>query len=788
MLKASHNQLKLIAKNSLFLLIFTGFVQFEFLYSYNEENCLECHEKEVEIISNSIHSDEACSSCHGVIYSTDDEENPHPEGVPQMMCSRECHEETILEYKKGSHAMESTLLTGKEKTCYDCHGSHEIIEALDSKSKITVEIKKNLSRSVHADLECEDCHETFESSKNRPMPVCDSCHDEVAEVYANSVHGNAEEDRDMALCYDCHGSHLILRSDNIESKVFRTTLPVTCAKCHAKKEITKFHGIDQPEAVALFEDSMHGRALFTLGLKDAPSCNDCHGVHDIQNHNHRQSPIHHNNIPVTCGKCHEGIQQTFDQSIHGILLTEGDPEVPVCTTCHSAHDIDVTKNVIEFKRKSDDICGNCHFDRLEKYRETYHGKSIALGYSKVAACFDCHGKHDIFASIDWRSKLFRGVTPRGKEKNKRLETCRECHSEANNSFTDYYSHADHTDKKNYPVLYYTFIFMTFLTIGVFGFFGVHSGMWFFRTMHFLIKDPKKFMEERRLIKEDKEIFVRFKPIDRFIHALIIISFLALVLTGMPLKFYEAEWAKYLFAIMGGSESAGSIHRGAAIITIFYFILHVLTMIFRLFDGLRKKNRHGKSIFKAFTDIMFGPDSPIPHKRDIEDFVAHQKYFFGKGPRPQFDFWTYWEKFDYWAVFWGVFMIGVSGLVMWFPEYSSQYLPGWAINVALVIHSDEALLAAGFIFTFHFFNVHLRPEKFPIDSVIFSGRITKAELEHERGRYLKRMQDENRMEEIRHKDEWESWKKVVHPLGYMAFSIGILLVILIYWAMSQRIFG
>jgi hypothetical protein len=118
-------------------------------------------------------------------------------------------------------------------------------------------------------------------------------------------------------------------------------------------------------------------------------------------------------------------------------------------------------------------------------------------------------------------------------------------------------------------------------------------------------------------------------------------------------------------------------------------------------------------------------------------VAHNKWFFGKGPKPSFDRWTYWEKFDYFAVFWGVFIIGfrVDHVV---PGILHPFLPGWTINMAHIIHSDEALLAAGFIFSIHFFNTHFRIEKFPMDTVIFSGRISKTEMLHERRRWYDRL--------------------------------------------------
>ena len=94
---------------------------------------------------------------------------------------------------------------------------------------------------------------------------------------------------------------------------------------------------------------------------------------------------------------------------------------------------------------------------------------------------------------------------------------------------------------------------------------------------------------------------------------------------------------------------------------------------------------------------------------------------------------YWEKFDYFAVFWGIVVIGSTGLTLWFPVFFTRFLPGSFINVATIIHSDEALLATGFIFTVHFFNTHLRPEKFPMDTTIFTGHMPLAELKRDKPR-------------------------------------------------------
>jgi cytochrome b subunit of formate dehydrogenase len=273
-----------------------------------------------------------------------------------------------------------------------------------------------------------------------------------------------------------------------------------------------------------------------------------------------------------------------------------------------------------------------------------------------------------------------------------------------------------------------------------------------------------------------------------LHVIVIISFLILVTTGMPLKFYYAGWAKHVVHALGGVEATSRLHRFGAVLTFLYFGLH-LSSIARGFWRRRAELRNpdtGRFNPLRIVGMLFGPDMPAPHWRDVKDLWAHQKWFFGRGPRPQFDRWTYWEKFDYLAVFWGVGVIGLSGLVLWFPEFFTRLLPGWSINIATIVHSDEALLAAGFIFTFHFFNVHFRIEKFPIDSVIFSGRISRTEMLHERRKWFDRLEASGKLEDLRVKDEWEQWKKVVHPLGFLAFGIGLVLLGLILYATLARL--
>jgi hypothetical protein len=142
-------------------------------------------------------------------------------------------------------------------------------------------------------------------------------------------------------------------------------------------------------------------------------------------------------------------------------------------------------------------------------------------------------------------------------------------------------------------------------------------------------------------------------------------------------------------------------------------------------------RIARRLLRGERSLLWGPNSLVPQPKDFWELFAHVRWFVRLGPKPAFDRYTYWEKFDYWAVFWGMLIIGGSGLMLWFPEFFARFVPGWAFNVALLVHGEEALLAVGFIVTIHFFNSHMRPHKFPMDMVMFTGVVEEGEFARER---------------------------------------------------------
>jgi cytochrome b subunit of formate dehydrogenase len=255
------------------------------------------------------------------------------------------------------------------------------------------------------------------------------------------------------------------------------------------------------------------------------------------------------------------------------------------------------------------------------------------------------------------------------------------------------------------------------------------------------------------------------------HLLMMLSFFTLALTGMALKFSYMGWAQTTSRLLGGFDSMGFLHRIAAIVLFGVFFAH-------LTDVVRRKKASGKT----WLQMIAGPDSIIFNGRDLREFPQSVKWFFGRGPRPNYGRYTYWEKFDYFAVFWGVAIIGSTGLVLWLPELFTYVVPGWAINVATIVHSDEALLAVGFIFTIHFFNTHFRPDKFPIDPVIFTGRVSVEELKFDKPGEYEAMLESGELEERLVDAYPEKKERGAKIFGFVALGFGLVLLSLIIYTM------
>jgi thiosulfate reductase cytochrome b subunit len=634
--------------------------------------------------------------------------------------------------------------------CTDCHDGEDEEQDFDPDV---------FEGSIHAENACIDCHvdatpEHDESDEPLSPVDCSECHAAQVDEFVSSIHGElvAEADPDAPNCSFCHTTHGILAHTDPQSPTFPLHVPGLCSECHRDGERSAVRlAASETRIAETYSMSVHGRGLLESGLVVSATCTSCHTAHAELPAKDPRSTVNSHNLVATCGKCHYGIQEKLEGSVHapGSAPPAGE-QLPVCRDCHNSHAIRRT-DVSAFRFEIVSRCGHCHEELVETYFQTYHGKAWKLGGRATARCDDCHGSHAMFAPSDPRSTL---------HSENIVATCGKCHAGSNANFVQYRPHASEHDREHFPQLYYSYWFMTFLLVGTIGFFGLHTILWMIRSLIFELGKRREATVDE---EPDAEAvyFRRFQPIHIVLHVLVVTSFLALVLTGMAIKYPDSEFFAGLTRFLGGPRVTAAIHRLGAIITFTYFAIHLASVA--------GKFRRGDISLRGLVQEDY---SLVPQWRDVLELVAHVRWFFGAGPRPEFGRWTYWEKFDYFAVFWGVTVIGLTGLVLWFPEIVTLILPGWFINVAMAIHGDEALLAAAFIFTVHFFNTHFRPGRFPFDPVIFTGRTPLDAFREDHPREYERLLASGRLEDhlIGPPPRWLAIFGWV--FGFTALAIGI----------------
>jgi cytochrome b subunit of formate dehydrogenase len=259
-------------------------------------------------------------------------------------------------------------------------------------------------------------------------------------------------------------------------------------------------------------------------------------------------------------------------------------------------------------------------------------------------------------------------------------------------------------------------------------------------------------------------YSRFTLGQRYLHGVIMATFMGLAFTGMVLRFSHSGWAHAIALGVGGFTAILFWHKFCAVILTVAFLIHLGDVGYR-------------GIFQGQRGIFWGPNSMVPRLKDVQDLYGHFRWFLWLGPRPKFDRLAYWEKFDYWAVFWGMGIIGISGYAMWFAPFFARFVPGSWLNIALLIHGEEALLAVWFIFAIHFFNTHLRPGSFPMDLVIFTGRMTEEELKEKHPEEYQRLVETGQLQSVLASAPQRWLKNFGRIVGVVVVLSGFVLLVL-----------
>ncbi len=587
-------------------------------------------------------------------------------------------------------------------SCRECHETGEQ----------EVEIAKEIEKSSHSGMECLDCHTdkgTMPHKETRDFSVgmngCAECHTDAAEQYQFHGYLRIENNGDLPSCADCHGSHDILVSSDDHSKTHPANLPVTCSLCHKDLDLIEKYHIRTDHPVEVYTNSIHSQTI-KEGQVDAATCNDCHSsggtAHKIFSPNNPESTINHFNIPKTCGKCHKEIEKEFWEGIHGQFVARGDTESPVCTHCHGEHGIISPRDPrspVSRVRLAEATCTPCHesismtekyrveTDRIPSFIDNFHGLKSKAGDLVVANCASCHEAHLILPSSNPRSSI---------HPDNLQETCGECHpgitkvmaSESIHGFGEKAapSKLAGTIQKIYIVL----------IIAVIGAMALHWIIDFFRQ---IILVMKKRQVRRMTMGEVWQ------------HALLMVSFIVLVISGFALRYNESWITKFFFGWQHGFELRGIIHRVAAVLLISVTCWHLVYLF----------SRRGK----RFLMDMF------PNLSDLKHLFQRMLFNLGLSKQaPQFKRFSYVEKAEYWALIWGNIVMILTGLVLWFDNILVRFLPKEAIDVSLVIHYYEAILASLAILVWHLYSTVFNPHVYPMNPSWLTGKMPEKMFKHE----------------------------------------------------------
>jgi len=447
---------------------------------------------------------------------------------------------------------------------------------------------------------------------------------------------------------------------------------------------------------------------------------------------------------LACANCHDAVTGAFARSSHAKwLAADASVAGPTCLTCHgSVHALArklepyvpnaVTRVKVPADRRAmQRTCEACHGNEAyskaaglstevkQSYDDSIHGRMVRVGSEIAPTCVSCHsagekagGTHAIVARSDPASAVSAA---------RKKDTCGRCHEGSTDNFAGLVAHKQIQETGHHVVPHVTHVAFSWLTTLTLLFFAFHV------LIDFIYELRQRLSARAHGHSVDAlRSVVRFDIHQRAQHWFMLTGVIILGVTGWPLRgagdLQAAAYSRAFMKLFGGAEGAALWHRIGAVLIIISSIYHLFYLTF-----LAAQKRL--------------PFSMLPVPKDALDMRDNILFMLGlKKERPRFERYMYLEKFDYWAVFWGMVMMVGTGFVFWFPVFFAKFAPGWLITATQIIHGEEATLAILFLFVVHFYNVHLKPSIFPMNWAWINGRITVEMLKHEHAAEYDRLKD------------------------------------------------
>jgi len=681
----------------------------------SDASCLECHSDtdlfmkkgatkislfiDEKIGARSAHRSLDCIDCHE---KYDGEATPHRKPQVPVDCFS-CHEDTAKKHKFHPRLALPEIPAGEDTNCVACHGKHDVAA---------------VKQPVFA-------------FANGPQPqACGKCHEPARDHFLASAHGRAftAKQANAPDCLTCHREPVVPAAKTPATLAQKLAQTKQCESCHVGKDNVAGQSLRGSKFVTDFDRSVHGSALFG-GKVEAANCVDCHGAHEMNRAMVGGARLNKQRVAETCAVCHKEPGHEFDDSVHAVALRKGNADSATCTDCHGEHDIrghrDPTSPV-NAKNVAQEVCADCHASlkltkkygisthAFQTFADSYHGLAVRGGSVEVVNCASCHNSHAIKSQNDPTSTI---------HKSNLVATCGQCHPKANTRFAMGQVHVSPEAAKgkggSNPILYLISTLYVALIIAVVG------GMVAHNALDFIKKIRRKLAIQQGLIVEEHvahRLYLRMTAHERCQHAVLVISFTLLVVTGFMLRYPEAWW---VHAIRNLSASAfewrGLLHRVAGVVMLASGVWH-----FWYLAGTAA----GRGLFRDL----------LPRKRDLTDPWAVLKYNLGLAPtKPAFGRFSYIEKAEYWAMMWGTILMGITGVVLWFENTSMGLFTKLGFDISRTVHFYEAILATLAIIVWHFYFVIFNPDVYPMNLAWLTGRMSGKEMLEEHPAQLAELQ-------------------------------------------------
>lgn len=505
--------------------------------------------------------------------------------------------------------------------------------------------------------------------------VCAECHP-VAEL-RNTVHGTE------VACLSCHAvdSHAAMPRDSAVAARDRSAV---CADCH---------------------DDVHPTHV-SVPAPERPICTDCHGSH--------ADPLTEGTPPVMaqrCGACHEAELAEFANGAHAAAIDPAapNPDLPSCQTCHAPHDsaVDTQRGA---RLEATALCIRCHSDELligsydlpelaaESYESDFHGATLQSLWNHpegadqpdVLICSDCHGAHE----VEWLAR------------EEVVAVCLECHEAADARIAGAWLGHDRIGVNNAIVIWgirlFYFSFVPVVLIGL----SMNIALDLRHQHRMRRSSPARAHAGPAGIG-----ITRFSVLERVEHFLAMTSFSLLVVTGLPQIWAHTSIGRSIIGAFGGIGPMRVIHRVTGVIFVVLLVVHVTQA---LVNAIRRRR----------LPIMF------VRRKDFEDTAQTVRHFLGRAPAPRVGKFDFRAKFEYWGLFLGGTLMSITGFMLLFPEVLSWIVPGGTLAAGRVLHGLEGTFAVLVVILWHSWSVLLRPEIFPLDKSIFTGKIDLERLREE----------------------------------------------------------